>query len=225
MQGNSINAAGDFIVRKFKKAAARCFDEREEETTFNDGFFYIQEKNKFINIMDLADKAEQLGMQYILETELENVVEGKSYPYDAHFSEVEIDPETGSTKCVKYTVVDDFGLLINPMLAEGQVHGGVAQGIGQALTEHVVFDDYGQLLSGTLMDYGLPRADTIPSITFDTQLIPSTSNKIGMKGCGEAGTVGALAAIANATLDAVCQMGVIQVDMPFTPNRIWSYIN
>ena len=175
--------------------------------------------------MELSEKARQLGLTSILITEFENTVKGRSYPYGAHFAEVEIDPETGYTDCVKYTVVDDFGVLMNPMLAEGQVHGGVAQGIGQAVTEHVVFDDTGQLLSGTFMDYGMPRADNIPKIAFHTELIPSTANEIGMKGCGEAGTVGALAATANAALDAVYELGISRIDMPFTPGRMWSYIS
>ena len=224
MQGNSINATAELVIKNFRIAAARYFEVDASKINFSEGSFNTPGKNRFINIIDLAKKAEFLGMPEIRKTTLENVVEGRSYPYGAHFAEVEIDPETGSVKCVKYTVVDDFGILMNPMLVEGQIHGGVAQGIGQALIEHVVHDDYGQLLSGSLMDYAMPRADTIPTITFDTYLIPSIANKIGMKGCGEAGTVGALAAVANATLDAVYEIGVERVDMPFTPSRMWSYM-
>ena len=132
---------------------------------------------------------------------------GRSYPNGAHFAEVEVDPETGRTEVVKYTVVDDFGYLINPMLAEGQVHGGVAQGIGQAVTEEVAYSPEGQLLSGSFMDYGLPRATDVPFMAFHTELVPSTANAIGMKGCGEAGTVGALAAVTNAALDALWDAG------------------
>jgi len=122
---------------------------------------------------------------------------------------------------VKYTVVDDFGVLMNPMLAEGQVHGGVAQGIGQAITERVVYDEDGQLLTASFMDYGMPRADDIPNMPFFAELTPSTANDIGMKGCGEAGTVGALAAVTNAALDAVWDAGVRAVDMPMTPLSMW----
>ena len=125
----------------------------------------------------------------------------------------------------RYSVVDDFGNLINPMLAEGQVHGGVAQGIGQAITEHVVYDDRGQLLTGSFMDYAMPRADNIPLVRFDTEAVPSTANAMGMKGCGEAGTVGALAAVANAVQDALWDHGVRQADMPFTPQRVWEMLN
>ena len=140
-------------------------------------------------------------------------------------AEVEIDPETGVVEVVKYTVVDDFGNLINPLLAEGQVHGGVVQGIGQAVTERVVYDEDGQLLTATFMAYGMPRADDVPMIAFYSEPVPSTANPMGMKGCGEAGTVGALAAVANAVLDAVWETGVRKVDMPFTPARVWSLLS
>jgi len=119
---------------------------------------------------------------------------------------------------------DDFGNLINPMLAEGQVHGGVVQGIGQALTERVVYDEDGQLLTATFMDYAMPRADDVPMIYFDTESTPSLYNPMGMKGCGEAGTVGALAAMANAVQDAVWDLGIHDVQMPFTPYRVWEML-
>jgi aerobic carbon-monoxide dehydrogenase large subunit len=124
----------------------------------------------------------------------------------------------------RYTVTDDFGVLMHPMLAEGQVHGGVAQGLGQALTEHSVHDDHGQLLTASFMDYALPRADDLPFIRFTSEPVPSTANPLGMKGCGEAGTVGALAAIANAMRDALAPCGVDRVDMPFTPTRVWALL-
>ncbi|MFT5798785.1 MAG: carbon-monoxide dehydrogenase large subunit, partial [Candidatus Azotimanducaceae bacterium] len=117
-----------------------------------------------------------------------------------------------------------FGNLINPVLAEGQVHGGVVQGIGQALTERVVYDEDGQLLTATFMDYAMPRADDVPNISFTSVPVPSTANIMGMKGCGEAGTVGALAAVANAVQDALWDHGVRQADMPFTPHRVWELL-
>ena len=137
---------------------------------------------------------------------------------------MEIDPETGTTRVERYTVVDDFGNLMNPRLAEGQVHGGVVQGIGQAISEHVVYDSEGQLFTATFMDYGMPRADDTPFIAFYTECVPSTANPLGMKGCGEAGTVGALAAVANAVQDALWPLGIRQVDMPFTPSRVWEML-
>jgi carbon-monoxide dehydrogenase large subunit len=151
-------------------------------------------------------------------------IAARSYPNGAHLAEVEIDPETGVVEVVRYTVVDDFGTLVAPQLVEGQVHGGVAQGIGQALCENAVYDADGQLLSGSFMDYALPRADMFPPIAFDTLPVPSTGNPLGMKGCGEAGTVGSLAAVTNAVRDALAARGVGQVDMPCTPARVWQWL-
>ena len=136
-----------------------------------------------------------------------------------------IDPETGVVKVGRYTVVDDFGNLINPLLAEGQVHGGAVQGIGQALMERVVYDEDGQLLTASFMDYAMPRADDVPMIGFTSEPVPSTANLMGMKGCGEAGTVGSMAATANAVQDALWDNGVRQADMPFTPHRVWKMLN
>jgi aerobic carbon-monoxide dehydrogenase large subunit len=141
-----------------------------------------------------------------------------------HLCEVEIDPETGALRLDRYLAVDDFGNLMNPALAIGQVHGGVAQGFGQAVCEDMRFDADGQLLTGSFMDYAMPRATDLPFVTFDSVPTPSTYNPMGMKGCGEAGTVGALPAIGNAALDALWARGVRQVDMPLTPNRIWSWL-
>ncbi|MEN8740514.1 MAG: molybdopterin cofactor-binding domain-containing protein, partial [Phaeobacter gallaeciensis] len=149
---------------------------------------------------------------------------GRSFPNGAHICEVVIDPETGASEVDRYTVVDDFGNLINPALAEGQVHGGVAQGLGQAMLEHVVYDEEGQLLTATFMDYAMPRASDMPMIGFATEAVPSTQNPMGMKGCGEAGTVGAMAAVANAVQDAVWARGVHQMDMPFTPLKLWEVL-
>ena len=136
----------------------------------------------------------------------------------------EIDPDTGGLRVVKYTVVDDFGFLVNPMLAEGQVHGGVVQGIGQAVAELAAYSPEGQLLSGSFMDYYMPRARDVPFMAFHAELVPSTANEVGMKGCGEAGTVGALAAVTNAALDALWDAGVRHVDMPLSPVRVWSWL-
>lgn len=137
-------------------------------------------------------------------------------------AEVEIDPETGQLWLDRYVVVDDFGTMINAALVEGQVHGGIAQGFGQAVMENAVFDAQGQLLSASFMDYAMPRAADLPMFRFVTVPVPSTTNPLGMKGCGEAGTVGSLGAISNAVADALAQRGVARIDMPFTPQRIWS---
>ena len=194
MQGNSINATSDEMISRFRPLAEEELEVASVDITFEDGAFRVAGTDKAVTLTALAGKARKDGKVELLTCETTNTVPARSFPNGAHFAEVEVDPETGVTKCVKYTVVDDFGLLMNPMLAEGQVHGGVAQGLGQVLTEQVVFDEDGQLLSGSFMDYAMPRADDLPMIPFHAELVPSTANDIGMKGCGEAGTVGAMAA-------------------------------
>ena len=192
--------------------------------SFDDERFRIQGSNLTPTMLDVVDMARAAGRNDLLTHTATINLDNRSFPNGAHVAEVEIDPQTGVVTVDRYTVVDDFGNLINPMLAEGQVHGGVAQGIGQALTERVVYDEDGQLLTASFMDYGMPRADNMPMIKFATQPTPSLYNPMGMKGCGEAGTVGALAAVANAVVDALWDLGVRQVDMPFTPHRIWATI-
>ena len=168
--------------------------------------------------------ARQDGRADLLTHEQSATLPARSFPNGAHVAEVEVDPDTGQVALLRYSVVDDFGNLINPLLAEGQVHGGVAQGIGQALMEHTVYDEDGQLLTATFMDYAMPRAADLPFIRFETEPVPSTANPMGMKGCGEAGTVGAMAAATNAVQDALWDRGVRQVDMPLTPMRVWEYL-
>ncbi len=149
-----------------------------------------------------------------------------TFPNGTHACEVEIDPETGATAIVRYTVVDDFGRVLNPLLVAGQVHGGVVQGVGQALLEHTVFEaDSGQLTSGSLMDYALPRADGMPWIDFSTIEVPCTTNPLGIKGAGEAGAIGACPAVINAVVDALAEFGVEHVDMPATPEVVWRLIH
>ena len=141
-----------------------------------------------------------------------------TYPAGTHICEVEIDGETGVPTIAAFVAVDDFGHVINPMIVEGQVHGGLCQGIGQALLEHGVYDDSGQLLTGSYMDYCMPRADDVPSFTVDTTVTPCTHNPLGVKGCGEAGAIGATAAVMNAITDA---LGVKSLPMPATPETVW----
>ncbi|MEM6609360.1 MAG: xanthine dehydrogenase family protein molybdopterin-binding subunit [Pseudomonadota bacterium] len=190
-----------------------------------EGVFRSPGSNVVVTILEAAEAARAAGQAALCVAEKEITLPGRSFPNGCHICELEIDPATGAITIERYTVVDDFGNLMNPMLAEGQVHGGVVQGLGQALTEHVVYDENGQLLSATFMDYGMPRASDAPMIAFYSEPVPSTANPLGMKGCGEAGTVGALAAVANAVQDALWPLGVRQVDMPFTPSRVWKLVN
>ncbi|MBE9636598.1 xanthine dehydrogenase family protein molybdopterin-binding subunit [Salipiger mangrovisoli] len=196
-----------------------------DEVRFDDEQFRADGSNLHPTMLEAAALAREKGREDLLSWSARTAIDARSYPNGAHFCEVEVDPETGVTQVVKYTVVDDFGNLINPMLAEGQVHGGVVQGLGQALTEHTVYDEDGQLLTATFMDYAMPRAKDSPWIAFDVEPVPSTGNPMGMKGCGEAGTVGSMAAVSNAVQDALWERGIRQADMPFTPHRVWQMLS
>ena len=149
-----------------------------------------------------------------------------TYPAGAYACEVEVDPGTGRVEIASFTCADDFGTVMNPMIVRGQVHGGVAQGIGQALLEQAVYDNNGQLLSGSYMDYAMPRADDLPNFTVDHSCVtPCTHNPLGAKGCGEAGAIGSPPAVVNAVIDALHRAGhthIAHIDMPLTPSRVWS---
>ena len=225
VQNNATLATVDKVIQLFSQYLAEKLKVDVTDIEFDDITFRIRGSNFTPNMLEVAKMASDDQRSDLLTHSAKATLNARSFPNGAHFAEVEIDPETGFIQVVRYSVVDDFGNLINPMLAEGQVHGGVAQGIGQALYEHVVFDEEGQLLTATFMDYGMPRAQDLPYYKFETECVPSTANIMGMKGCGEAGTVGALAAVANAVQDALWEIGVQQVDMPFTSEKIWSMIN
>ena len=191
---------------------------------FEDGIFSAPGSNQRLTLIEAAALARKRGADGLLRHERRVKLAGRSYPNGAHLCEVEIDPETGALRLDRFLAVDDFGNLMNPALAQGQVHGGVAQGYGQAVLEEVLFDEQGQLQSGSFMDYAMPRAGDFPFIRFESVPVPSANNPVGMKGCGEAGTVGAMAALSNAALDALWDAGVRKVDMPLTPQRVWSWL-
>jgi len=217
------------VIEKGRAVAGHVLEAAVEDVEFADGEFRIAGTDRSIGIFELASKARELGgangLPETIDTELVHDTAPSSFPNGVHVCEVEIDPETGQTAVVKYTVVDDFGTIVNPLLTEGQVHGGVVQGIGQALMERVVFDDDGQMLTGSYMDYAMPRADHVPDIAFDDHPVPATTNVIGAKGAGEAGCSGALAAIMNAMVDGLAEYGVTSIDMPATPQRVWQAIH
>jgi carbon-monoxide dehydrogenase large subunit len=225
VQNTATLATVASMVEKFTAFLADEMGIPAAEIAFDDERFRAEGSNLTPTMLDVAQMAREKGRNDLLTHEERTTLPGRSFPNGCHVSEVVIDPDTGVVTVDRYTVVDDFGNLINPMLAEGQVHGGVAQGIGQAITEHVVFDEDGQLLTATFMDYAMPRADGIPNISFTSEPVPSTANIMGMKGCGEAGTVGALAAVANAVQDALWERGIRQADMPFTPHKVWEMLN
>ena len=224
VQNNATLATVAKMTATFRSYLASKMGVAEDQITFDDETFRAAGSNMTPSFLEAAALARADGRLDLLEHTARATLPARSYPNGAHMAEVEIDPDTGVVSVQRYSVVDDFGNLINPMLAEGQVHGGVAQGIGQAITEHVVYDGNGQLLTGSFMDYAMPRADDIPAVRFETEAVPSTANAMGMKGCGEAGTVGALAAVANAVQDALWDRGVRQADMPFTPQRVWELL-
>ena len=222
--GSAIVKATDKIIAKGRKIAAHMLEAEEDKVSFEDGSFNVADSNQSLTFGEVAFAA-YVPANYPLE-ELEPGLSEKAfydppnftYPAGAHICEVEIDPETGVTSIEKFVAVDDFGQVVNPMIVEGQVHGGLAQGIGQALLEHGVYDETGQLLSGSYMDYTMPRADDLPSFTVDTTTTPCTHNPLGVKGCGEAGAIGSTAAVMNAITDA---LGVASVPMPATPETVW----
>ena len=220
-QNNATLATVDAMVTAFSGYLAEKAGVDPAEVTFDDETFRLPGSNLTPTLLEAAKMARADGRGDLLVHEETATLPGRSYPNGAHVAEVEIDPETGRVTLKRYTVVDDFGNLINPLLAEGQVHGGTVQGIGQALCEEVAHDAEGQLLTASFMDYAMPRADDVPMISFTSQPVPSTANVMGMKGCGEAGTVGAMAAAANAVADALWQRGVRRAEMPFTPARVW----
>ena len=225
VQNNATLATVEVIVASFAPFLAAKMGVEEAEVMFDDEAFRSENSNESYTMIEAAALARAEGRDDLLEHNATATLPARSFPNGAHVAEVEIDPETGAAHVDRYTVVDDFGNLINPMLAEGQVHGGVAQGLGQALMERVVHDEDGQLLTASFMDYAMPRADDLPMIKFTTEAVPSTANIMGMKGCGEAGTVGSMAAAANAMHDALAAKGVTQSDMPYTPHRVWQMLN
>ncbi len=224
VQNNATLATVAKMIEAFTPYLAEKMGVDEGDVHFDDETFRAPGSNLTPTFLEAAEMARADGRTDLLSHEQRVALEARSFPNGAHVTEVVIDPDTGVVTIDRYTVVDDFGNLINPLLAEGQVHGGVVQGIGQAVTEHVVYDEDGQLLTATFMDYALPRADDVPMIEFTSEPVPSTANIMGMKGCGEAGTVGALAAVANAVQDALWDRGIRQVDMPFTPLKVWELL-
>jgi carbon-monoxide dehydrogenase large subunit len=223
-QGMAIIDASDAVIEKGKAFAGQLFEAAVADIAFAEGTFRVAGTDKAIGIMELAQKARTMtvaGLEGGLDASATTKLPAWTFPNGCHIAEVEVDPGTGITRIVDYNIVDDFGVVLNPMLVEGQVHGGIVQGIGQALLEQTVYDEEGQLLSGSFMDYCMPRADDVPSFDFSTVEVRCANNGMGVKGCGEAGSVGSPAAVINAIIDALAPLGVTAVDMPATPERIW----
>jgi carbon-monoxide dehydrogenase large subunit len=225
--GSAISKAMDKIIAKGKKIAAHTLEAAVEDIEFNDGNFTVAGTDKKMDIAAVAFSA-YVPHNYPGD-ELEPGLDESAFydpanftfPFGTHVCEVEVDPETGVTEIASWVAADDFGNLINPMIVEGQVHGGIAHGVGQALLESACYDETGQLLSGSYMDYGMPRADTLPEMMIATTQTPCPHNPLGVKGCGEAGAIAAPAALMNAISNAI---GTSDITMPATPEKVWRAI-
>lgn len=230
--GGAVIAGAKAMVDFAKPLAAHALETGEEQLDFKDGNFQVRGTNRGISLMDLAKQdlhtlPTPLVEQYKngLNVSATYKADHPTFPNGCHIAEVEIDPDTGVTQVTRYHAMDDFGRLLNPMLAAGQVHGGVVQGLGQALLEHAVYEDEtAQLITGSFMDYTMPRADDMPDINFGNHVVINPNNPLGVKGCGEAGTIGAMPTIMHAIIDALSVYGIEDIDMPATPEHVWQAI-
>lgn len=230
--GSAMVRATEKIIRKAKKIAAHLMEASEADIELANGQFSVAGTDKSVAWGDVT-LAAYVPHNYPLE-DIEPGLEETAfydpanftYPAGAYSCEVEVDPDTGKVDVLAFSAADDFGNVVNPMIVEGQVHGGLAQGIGQALLEHAVYDENGQLISGSYMDYAMPRANDVPFYNVDHSCqTPCTHNPLGVKGCGEAGAIGSPPALVNAVVDALSGLGVTHIDMPLSPSRVWAAIN
>lgn len=228
--GHTLMVASDQLIEKGRKLAGHVLETAAADIEFEAGEFRVAGTDRAIGIMELAREVRAMDIGGDLPKSLDVEVAEESppsaFPNGCHIAEVEIDPDTGAVTLDRYVVVDDFGVMINPMLVEGQVHGGVSQGLGQVLMEDVRYDADGQLVSGSYMDYAMPRASDFPDMQFGSHPVPAASNSLGAKGCGEAGTTGALPSIMNAIVDVLArEANVTHLDMPATAERVWRALN
>jgi len=219
--GNAIAQAGDKTLETARSHAATALECSEDDLVYVDGVFSAKNTNHSITIEDLVMKVAPASGAHPFDIKHQYETDGATYPYGCHVVELEVDPGTCKVDILRYTVVDDFGNVINPTMLAGQIHGGVVQGIGQALYENAVYDEQGQLLAGSLMDYTLPRADDVPGLDIGFRNIPCKNNMLGVKGSGEAGAIGAPQAVISALCDA---LDVVHVDMPATQAAVWNVL-
>ncbi len=228
--GTAIYMSLQKIKEKGKKIAAHLLEAAEADIVYEGGRFFVKgspdRAKTFQEVSLMAYLAHNIpeGMEPGLEATSFFDPSNFTFPFGTHIAVVEVDPETGVVKLLRYVAVDDVGNVINPMIVDGMVHGGIAQGAAQALWEGAVYDENGQLLTGTMMEYALPKADNLPSFETDRTVTPSPVNPMGVKGAGETGTIAATAAVANAVMDALTPFGITHIDLPLTPNRIWQAI-
>jgi carbon-monoxide dehydrogenase large subunit len=225
--GGGIKRACDAIIVKAKKIAAHLLQTDAARVTFEAGVFTAQTSSVTLSeVAAAARDAKKLpdGMALGLDEYVVYENDTENFPNGAHVAELEVDPETGIIELLNYVAIDDCGVVLNPFIVHGQVYGGIAQGVGQVLTENIVYDAEGQLLSGTYMDYGMPRAGHFSHIDAHFNVVPAKTNELGVKGAGEAGACGAPPAIVSAVVDALSSYGIKHIDMPLTPERVWRAI-
>jgi carbon-monoxide dehydrogenase large subunit len=230
LAGIVMGNASDLVIEKGKKIAAHMLETAEDDIGFAGGRFTVKGTDRSVGIFDVAaaaadGKSAPEELRGPLAATCDQTILQLGFPYGAHVCEVEIDPQTGALELSRYTAVDDVGRAINPLIVHGQTHGGAAQGIGQALWELCAYDAQGQLLSASMMDYAMPRADLLPSFTTDISEVLTPTNRLGIRGAGEGGTTGALGAVVNAVVDGLAEFGVTHIDMPVTPEKIWRAIH
>jgi carbon-monoxide dehydrogenase large subunit len=227
MAGSAIAIAGDVVIEKGRSLASHVLEVSKADLEFRDGSFCVRGTDISITLLELAMRVQSLrdlppDFPTTLDSTGEFTAPGLHHPNGCHVCEVEVDPETGTVDVVAYCAVDDVGTIINPLIVHGQIHGGVAQGIGQVLLERIAYDDDGQLITGSLMDYGLPRAADLPTLNVDFHPTPSTKNPIGVKGTGECGVTGSIPAVLNAVNDALARAGAsTAIALPVTPEKVW----
>ena len=226
LAGSAFFMATEKVVAKARAIAAHLLKVDESDLKFDEGVFSTSKTNRTLTVKELAGAALDpknlpLGLEPGLTQTAVYQAPVNNYPNGCHIAEVEIDRETGKVELVRYSVVDDFGTMLNPLILHGQVHGGVAQGAGQALMEDVHFDAEGQLVTGSFMDYAMPHAHDLCEFAIEANPVPTKTNPLGVKGAGEAGCVGALPAVTNAVVDALSEFGVTHIEMPATPERVW----
>ncbi len=219
--GSAVYRAAQTLRRKLLARAARHLEASPKDLVLAGGRIFVAGvPARGVALGDLVDSHRK-----VLTASGRFTVQGSTFPFGTHIAVVEVDPDTGAVHLLQHTAVDDCGVVVNPLLVEGQVHGGVAQGIGQALYEAAEYDATGQLLTGSLLDYAVPRSTTLPPIVTARTETPSPRNPLGAKGVGEAGTIGSTPATVNAVIDALAPLGVRHLDMPLTPAKIWAAIH
>jgi carbon-monoxide dehydrogenase large subunit len=229
--GSALAQTMDAAIEQGRQLAADELEASPNDIEFATGNFSVIGTDRRVDLASIVQRSYQAqplpeGVSPGLAASESFQPEGGNFPNGCHVCEVEIDPETGQVNIIRYTAEDDVGTVINPLILEGQIIGGIAQGLGQALMEHAVYDDEtGQLVTGSFVDYTMPRADTIPSVEFHSTPVPSPRNPLGVKGAGEAGTIGATPTVVNAIVDALAPRGVAEIDMPLTSHSIWQALS